>query len=528
MSIYFHQYQRYADDAQQLFAQTSQAIQDSLVYTGVSRETPLTMAPRLSARYNHRILMKREDLQVAFSFKTRGAGNMLSKLAQTQEITGVVAASAGNHAQGVARAAASLGIPAVIVMPLTTPDTKVQAVNSIENVEALLHGNDYDAACLKVADIIRERNWVEIPPYDHLDVIAGQGTTAKEILADPAGADINTIFVPIGGGGLAAGVIAYLRHNRPEIQIIGVESEDSACALAALRAGTRVELNRVGLFADGVAVKEIGRVTWPYIQAGLDALITVSTDEICAAVQDLFDEYRVIAEPAGALTTAAIRKWVEGGHTKPNDVLAAFISGANTNFTRLGHIVERAELGTGREQLLAVSLDEKPGSFLKFCKALDTVEITEFNYRLSDECKAEVFVGLRSNDEGDDQPSVVSRLQEQQYDLIDLSHNNLARTHLRHMVGGRGVSGVDERVFSTMLLARPGALQDFLTELGARWNITLFHFRNHGAAYFRILVGLQGQNSHEIEQHLATICVGGASVVFTEETGNKAYQKFLA
>ncbi|WP_407276375.1 threonine ammonia-lyase, biosynthetic [Halothiobacillus sp. DCM-1] len=472
----------------------SQLLQDYLrriltarVYD-VAIESPLTEAPLLSARLGNRVLLKREDTQPVFSFKLRGAYNMMHRLKQSNALgAGVITASAGNHAQGVALAAARLGVPAVIVMPQTTPAIKVDAVRR-RGAEAVLHGDTFDEAFAHMQALAVERSLVFIPPYDHPDVIAGQGTIGAEILRahpDP----IHAIFVPVGGGGLIAGVAAYVKLLRPEIRIIGVEPDDAACLAAALAADARVVLDQVGLFADGVAVRQVGEHPFAVVRLAVDEVITVDTDEMSAAIKDTFDDTRSINEPAGALALAGLKKYVRQTGAA-GETLVAIASGANMNFDRLRFVAERADLGEAREALFAVTIPERPGSFLAFCELLGRRSITEFNYRFADHQDAHIFVGVRL-DRPTDRPAVLAQLRAAQYPVADLTENEMAKLHVRHMVGGHAPGLAHEQLYRFEFPERPGALLKFLTHLGARWNISLFHYRNHGADYGRVLVGVQ-------------------------------------
>lgn len=495
------------------------AAESDRVYS-VAVKTPLQPMPFISEQLGCRVLMKREDMQPVFSFKNRGAANRVGLLAEQGSNSGVAAASAGNHAQGVAISARRLGIPALIVMPRTTPDVKVRAVRQL-GAEVALVGDTYEQASQAMYEMAQQRGYTTVHPFDEDDVICGQGTVAYEMLQqhpDP----LDAVFIPVGGGGLIAGMAAHIKAVRPEIEVIGVEPEDSACAQAALRAGERVVLREVGLFTDGVAVRQVGERTFPLIQQHCDDIITVSIDELCAAVRDLYEEFRVLAEPAGALALAGIRKWCEGGQSNQvlaNQVLAGVLSGANTNFERIGHIVERAGYSAHRELLLGVRIPEKPGSFLQLCRDLGDVDISEFNYRYADDEQAQVFIGVRGGE------GVDEKLEQKQYEYANLSDNEVAKTHLRYMIGGRGQPQSDELVYSVMFPERPGALLRFLEILGSRWNITLFHYRNHGSAYGRVLIGfnLGKSDASQLEAKLKDI-----GYRFQNESDNAAYRAFLS
>lgn len=472
----------------------SQLLQDYLrriltarVYD-VAIDTPLTEARLLSERIGNRVLLKREDTQPVFSFKLRGAYNMMHGLKQSGALgAGVITVSAGNHAQGVALAAARLGVPAVIVMPQTTPAIKVAAVRRL-GAEAVLHGDTFDEAITYMQGLAAERSLVFIPPYDHPDIIAGQGTIGAEILRaypDP----IHAIFVPVGGGGLIAGIAAYVKLLRSEIRVIGVEPDDAACLAAALAADERVVLDQVGLFADGVAVRQVGEHPFAVAREAVDEVITVDTDEMSAAIKDTFDDTRSINEPAGALALAGLKKYVRRTGCQ-GETLVAIASGANMNFDRLRFVAERADLGEAREALFAVTIPERPGSFLAFCELLGRRAITEFNYRYANSRDAHIFVGVRL-DRPSDRPSVLAQFQSAGYPVTDLTDNEMAKLHGRHLVGGHAPSLGNEHFYRFEFPERPGALLKFLTHLGSRWNISLFHYRNHGADYGRVLVGVQ-------------------------------------
>jgi threonine dehydratase len=485
----------------------------------VAIETPLDPAPQLSKRLNNKVLLKREDLQPVFSFKLRGAYNKMANLTPAELAQGVICASAGNHAQGLALAAQRMGAKATIVMPKTTPQIKVDAVRD-RGARVVLHGDTYDEASKHAQQLVKERGLTYVHPYDDPDVIAGQGTIGMEILHQHRGA-IDAIFVPIGGGGLAAGVAAYVKYVAPHVKVIGVEPEDAACCKAALEAGKRVTLDQVGLFADGVAVAQIGKETFRILRKTLDEVITTNTDEICAAIKDIFDDTRSIAEPAGAVALAGLKKYVarEGctGRT-----LVAIDSGANINFDRLRYISERTEIGEKREAVLSVTIPERPGSFRTFCNALGKRSITEFNYRYNDERDAQIYVGVQIQSDSDRQ-LLIETLGNKGYPVVDMTDNEMAKLHTRHMVGGHARVD-DERVFRIEFPERPGALMNFLNQLGQRWNISMFHYRNHGAAYGRVLVGMQVKPTErrEVEQLFRSI---GYS--FCEETANPAYHQFL-
>ena len=487
----------------------------------VASVTPLSPLTKLSQRLGNQILLKREDKQPVFSFKLRGAYNKIAQLSEQQRRCGVVAASAGNHAQGVALASRSLGINATIVMPRTTPDIKVEAVRLLGGTVDL-HGDNFDQANQHARDLAERTGMVQIPPFDDPDVIAGQGTLAMELLQQHRLLD--TVFVPVGGGGLIAGVAVYLKNLRPDIKVIGVESEDSACLTAALAAGQPVDLSQVGLFADGVAVKRIGSETFRLAQQYVDDMITVSSDEICAAVKDIFEDTRAIAEPSGALALAGLKKYAQQ-HQLRDHHLVAVLSGANVNFHGLRYVSERCELGEHKEGILAVTIPEEKGSFRRFCQQLGGRAITEFNYRYADSQSANIFVGMRLQDGETELQQMIARLAELQYPALDLTHNELAKLHVRYMVGGRPSQALPERLFSFEFPEYPGALMSFLTTLGENWNITLFHYRNHGAAYGRVLAGfaIPEAEREEFTAHLEQL-----GFAWQEETDNPAYSFFLA
>ena len=486
----------------------------------VAEETPLDFAPSLSERLDNKVFFKREDLQPVFSFKLRGAYNKMTMLTPEQAAHGVIAASAGNHAQGVALAAKKLGINALIVMPKTTPEIKVKSVKA-RGAKIILHGDSYDDAYAHAMELVHEKRLTFIHPYDDPDVIAGQGTIAMEILRQ-RNADIHAIFIPVGGGGLLAGIASYVKFVRPEIKIIAVEPDDADCLNQALKAGERVTLPQVGLFADGVAVRQIGAEPFRIAQQWVDQVITVSTDEICAAIKDIFDDTRSVAEPAGALSVAGLKKYVEQQAIK-QQTLIAIDSGANINFDRLRYVAERTQVGEHREILLAVAIPETPGSFLKFCKLLGKRSITEFNYRYFDSQMAQVFVGISSSGVETDKEQLIAHLHEDGFAVTDMTGNDLAKDHIRHMVGGHLPFDFQERVYSLQFPERPGALLKFLLSLGHQWNISLFHYRNHGAAFGKVLIGLQisEAESANFEGSLQTL-----GLSYQLESDNPAYRLF--
>jgi threonine dehydratase len=501
-------------------------ILSSRVYD-VAVETPLQPARNLSRRAGCRVLLKREDLQPVFSFKIRGAYNKMAQLSEAERMRGVITASAGNHAQGVALAAQELGLKATIVMGRNTPSIKVDAVRAF-GARVVLHGDTYDDAAAHMAELAERQGLVYIPPYDDLDVIAGQGTVGMEIMKQHTGAP-DAIFVPVGGGGLVAGIAAYVKYLSPTTKVIGVEPEGSACLAAALEAGRRVTLpyDRLDLFADGVSVAQVGREPFKVARHHVDEVIVVNTDEICAAIKDLFEDTRSIAEPAGALAVAGLKKYVardaEAGGIAPDTSLVAVLSGANVNFDRLRHIAERAEVGEQREAILAVTIPEQRGSFRKFCATLGKRSVSEFNYRYADPSKAHVYVGLQIG-APEDRAKVVAQLGGAGYAVEDMTENEAAKLHVRHMVGGRPAGDKPELLFRFEFPERPGALLNFLSGLGADWNITLFHYRNHGAAWGRVLVGFEGEPS---ERGRLVADLRRIGYRFWEETDNPAYRLFL-
>ncbi|MAC47144.1 MAG: threonine ammonia-lyase, biosynthetic [Oceanospirillum sp.] len=486
----------------------------------VAKETPLSEARFLSKRLNNTIYIKREDLQPVYSFKLRGAYNAMAQLTEEQKARGVVTASAGNHAQGLAMSAKQMGVKATIVMPKITPDIKVASAKA-RGAKVVLKGDAFDEALKYAYQLVEEKGYTYIPPYDHPEVIAGQGTIAMEMLRQHPG-DIDAIFVPVGGGGLIAGIAVYVKYLRPEIKVIGVEAEDSACLKAALDAGERVVLDQVGIFAEGVAVAQIGEEPFRIAQHFVDDVITVNTDEICAAVKDVFDDTRAVSEPSGALSLAGLKKYVQQTGAE-NETLICINSGANTNFDRLQHIAERAELGEQREAILAVTIPERPGSFEQFCKAVGRRMVTEFNYRYADDTDAQIFVGIQLKDTND-RKELISSLVDQGYPVIDLSDDEMAKLHIRHLGGGRNSNIENEQLFRFEFPERPGALLNFLKNLGLNWNISLFHYRNHGAAYGRVLIGMQVPEADKgkVAEYLDRI-----GYRYWDESENPAYHLFL-
>ncbi|MGM0552624.1 MAG: threonine ammonia-lyase, biosynthetic [Pseudomonadota bacterium] len=487
----------------------------------VARETPLDPMPTLSHRLGCNIWLKREDLQPVFSFKLRGAYNKIAQLTPEQRARGVVAASAGNHAQGVALGASHLGIKAVIVMPVTTPAIKIDAVRRFGG-KAVLKGDSFDEAAAHARELQEKHGYTFIHPFDDPEVIAGQGTVAMELLRQHSG-PLDAVFVCIGGGGLAAGMAVYIKRLRPEIRIIGVEPDDAPSMYKALEQNRRVNLKQVGIFADGAAVRQVGKETFRLVRELVDEVLLVDADSICAAIKDVFDDTRVLAEPAGALAVAGMKQYVQREGLKDAN-LAAVLSGANINFDRLRHVAERAEIGEHREALFAVTIPERPGSFRQFCQAIGKRGITEFNYRYADDEQAQVFAGIKLEGGEAERQEIRETLSAQGYDVLDMTENEVAKLHLRHMVGGHGGGVRNERLYRFEFPERPGALLNFLTHMGATWNISLFHYRNHGAAYGRVLVGMQipAEDRSRFRAFLKEV-----GYPWHEETANPAYSLFL-
>ena len=480
--------------------------------------TPLQKMGKLSERLHNNIWIKREDRQPVNSFKLRGAYAMISSLSDEQKQAGVIAASAGNHAQGVALSAKQLGLKALIVMPQNTPSIKVDAVRGFGG-EVLLHGANFDEAKAKAIELSKSKQMTFIPPFDHPLVIAGQGTLAMEMLQQVA--DLDYVFVQVGGGGLAAGVAILLKQFMPEIKVIGVESKDSACLNAALEKGEPTDLAHVALFADGVAVKRIGDETFRLCQKYLDGMVLVDSDEVCAAMKDLFENVRAIAEPSGALGLAGLKKYVKQNNLEGKN-MAAILSGANLNFHTLRYVSERCEIGENREALLAVTMPEQPGSFLKFAHVIGNRAVTEFSYRYADNQKACIFVGVRTINEAE-KADIIADLTKNGFDVEDMSDDDIAKTHIRYLMGGR-VSNRNERLYSFEFPEQKGALLKFLEILGKRWNISLFHYRAHGADYGNILAAfqLEEKDNAEFKQALAQL-----GYVYEDVSESKAYRYFL-
>jgi threonine dehydratase len=486
----------------------------------VAIESPLEPARALSRRLKNRVLIKREDLQPVFSFKLRGAYNKMAALPPARLAKGVIAASAGNHAQGVALAAQRLGCRSVIVMPVTTPRIKVDAV-AARGAEVILYGDSYAEAYERALRIRRSRGLAFVHPYDDPDVIAGQGTIGMEILRQHQGA-VDAVFVPVGGGGLISGIAAYVKQISPRTKIVGVEPVDADAMTRSLKKNRRVKLEHVGLFADGVAVKQVGKETFRLCRKLVDEMVLVDTDEMCAAIKDVFEDTRVVLEPAGALAVAGAKSWVER-HGVRGKTLVTVASGANTNFDRLRFIAEEAELGEHREAVLAVTIPERPGSFKTFCASLGAKNITEFNYRIADSREAHIFVGIEV--QGRSQTvRIVKHLRNKGLTTLDLSDNEMAKWHARHMVGGRAPFARNELLYRFEFPERPGALMKFLESMRSDWNISLFHYRNHGADYGRVLVGIQVPRE---EMREFTLFLRKLGYPYAEETRNPAYRLFL-
>ncbi|MCH2174570.1 MAG: threonine ammonia-lyase, biosynthetic [Lentisphaeria bacterium] len=483
-------------------------------------ETPVTYAHNLSNRYQNDIWIKREDLQPIFSFKIRGAHNKIRQLSKEERSRGVVCASAGNHAQGVAMSAASQEIPAIIVMPVTTPDIKVDSVRQ-RGAEVVLHGEAFQEAYDYALKLQQEKGLTFIHPYNDPDVIAGQGTIAREIFQQITG-HIDYLFIPVGGGGILSGISVYSKYVSPSTKIIAVESDESACLQQALKAGERIILDEVGIFADGVAVPQIGELPFEIAQKCVDDSITVSTDEICAAIKDIFEDTRYLAEPSGAIAIAGVKKYIRENKLE-GQLCVAVNSGANTSFGRLRHISERTELGANKEGLFAVQIPEVKGSFYEFCKNLPQTNITEFNYRYNREDAAMVFVGLELKEGTSQRHKILEHLEAQSYRVADLTDDELAKLHIRYMVGGHS-HGLSERLFRVQFPEKPGALLKFLNALGSQWSISLFHYRNHASAYGRVLLGVQAaKDDEELIRRLDE-----TGYYYKEESDNLAYELFLS
>jgi threonine dehydratase len=485
----------------------------------LAKETPLEHAPVLSRRLQNHVWIKREDGPPVFSFKWRGAYNKMIGLSAAELKRGVIASSAGNHAQGVALSAKKLGTQSIIVMPRTTPQIKVDAVRSLGG-EAILHGDNYDAAYAHARELGKSKRLTFIPPYDDPAVIAGQGTIGLEILKQHT-SNLYAVFVPVGGGGLISGIAMYIKQLRPEVKIIGVEPEDADAMARSLKAGRRIVLDHVGMFADGVAVRQVGQETFKACKKFVDEIVIVSNDEICAAIKDIFEDRRSVLEPAGALGFAGMKRYVKRENLKHKH-LVTIASGANVNFDRLRHVAERAEVGERREAILAVTIPERAGSFRRFCSMVGDHNITEFNYRYADPKNAHIFVGVqvRANEVN----ALIKSLRASGYPTVDMTDNEMAKLHIRHLVGGRAPNAVHESLYRFEFPERPGALLNFLNKMGGAWNISLFHYRNHGADFGRVLVGMQvpPKDQRKFQTFLQTL-----GYEYSEETANPAYKLFL-
>ena len=488
---------------------------NSAVYD-VAKISALSIASKLSKRFNNHIYLKREDDQVIHSFKLRGAYQKMSSLSDKQKSKGVIASSAGNHAQGVALGASKLKIKAIIVMPTSTPHIKVQAVEQL-GAEVILHGDVYDDAFHHAKELESEQDLCFISPYDDFEVIAGQATVAKEILSQLE--EIDYVFAPVGGGGLISGMASYIKHYAPHIKVIGVEPTDSPTLYKALEANERVVLDDVGRFADGVAVKQIGAIPFDIARESVDDVVLVSNDEMCAAIKDIYEDVRAVSEPAGALSTAGVKKYILENELQGKNIVSV-VSGANVNFDRLRYIAERADLGELNEAIVAVTIPEEPGSFLRFCELLDNSSVTEFNYRYAAKKDAHIFVGIQLTKGESEKQALITRLSKS-FEVIDMSDNSMAKTHIRYMVGGHS-NAENEVIYRFEFPERPGALLNFLKKVKTKWNISLFHYRNHGADFGRVLIGLQVDNIAELESRFDEI-----GYYYQNETDNKAYQYFL-
>ena len=488
---------------------------NSAVYD-VAKVSALSIATQLSKRFQNQIYLKREDDQVIHSFKLRGAYQKMSSMSDEQKSKGVIASSAGNHAQGVALGASKLNIKAIIVMPTSTPEIKVQAVEQL-GAEVVLHGDVYDDAFHHAKKLESEQDLCFISPYDDFEVIAGQATVAKEILSQLE--EIDYVFAPVGGGGLISGMASYIKHYAPHIKVIGVEPVDSPTLYKALEANERVVLDDVGRFADGVAVKQIGALPFEIAKDSVDDVVLVSNDEMCAAIKDIYEDVRSVSEPAGALSTAGVKKYILEHGLKDKNIVS-IVSGANVNFDRLRYIAERADLGELNEAIVAVTIPEEPGSFLRFCEMLDNSSITEFNYRYAPRKDAHIFVGIKLTNGENEKQALISRLSKS-FEVMDMSDNSMAKTHIRYMVGGHA-NAENEVIYRFEFPERPGALLNFLKKVKTKWNISLFHYRNHGADFGRVLIGLQVDDVSDLESRFDEI-----GYYYQNETDNKAYQYFL-
>ena len=488
---------------------------NSAVYD-VAKVSALSIATQLSKRFQNQIYLKREDDQVIHSFKLRGAYQKMSSMSDEQKSKGVIASSAGNHAQGVALGASKLNIKAIIVMPTSTPEIKVQAVEQL-GAEVVLHGDVYDDAFHHAKKLESEQDLCFISPYDDFEVIAGQATVAKEVLSQLE--EIDYVFAPVGGSGLISGMASYIKHYAPHIKVIGVEPVDSPTLYKALEANERVVLDDVGRFADGVAVKQIGALPFEIAKDSVDDVVLVSNDEMCAAIKDIYEDVRSVSEPAGALSTAGVKKYILEHGLKDKNIVSV-VSGANVNFDRLRYIAERADLGELNEAIVAVTIPEEPGSFLRFCEMLDNSSITEFNYRYAARKDAHIFVGIKLTSGESEKQALITRLSHS-FEVMDMSDNSMAKTHIRYMVGGHA-NAENEVIYRFEFPERPGALLNFLKKVKTKWNISLFHYRNHGADFGRVLIGLQVDDVSDLESRFDEI-----GYYYQNETDNKAYQYFL-
>ena len=495
-------------------------IDNSKVYD-VAKKTPISLLNKISAKYDNSVYMKREDMQSIFSFKCRGAYNKISSLIDTERSKGIIAASAGNHAQGVALSASKLNINAIIVMPTTTPSIKIESVKKF-GVEVLLYGDSFDEAYEYALKVSKQDGRVFIHPFDDPLVIAGQGTVAKEIV-EQAEETPDMFFIPVGGGGLISGMALYLKKYYPNSKVYGVESEDAPTLSSSLKNGKPTSLKQVGLFVDGCAVKKIGEETFRISKEFVDEVILVSIDETCAAIRDIYEDTRVMSEPAGALSVAGMKKFITNNNVNGKTIFVVN-SGANLNFDRLRHVTERAEIGEGRELLLSVKIPERSGSFRSFCEVIGRRSISEFNYRYANDKSANVFVGIKTDNILEDTKNIFDDLDSKNYEYIDLTKDEVAKLHLRYMVGGKPNSSINEKLFRFEFPEKPGALLNFLNKMKKDWDITLFHYRNHGSAFGRVLVGINIGNytKNDLDKFLDDL-----GYKYSDETDNQGYSSFL-